>query len=95
MLAFQWLYQQIALSLSLVFFAFNEKCEIYGHGFWKFNSSAIYDNVLGIKKLIPRFKSKHKANNLQLNWELLKDEIQKLTTQYSPPLKKKFKGKKT
>ena len=41
----------------LFLYVFNEKCGIYGHGFWKLNSSASYDNGHTLKVHQYRFEN--------------------------------------
>ena len=56
----------LATGHSSVFLSvFNKKCEIYGHGFRKYNSSLTYDteDVLQVQDLIQSFKYTNKTDN--------------------------------
>ena len=59
-----------------------EKTTLRSKGFWKFNSSLIKDQnyISEIKKLIRNFSNENESLfNRQLNLELLKYEVRKLT----------------
>ena len=65
-----------------------------GSTFWKFNSSFIYGEIYvsKMKDSIQEFKTKNIFNdNIQLDWDFFKNEIQHFTINYCQNIAKKYK----
>ena len=64
----------------------NDNSDNNGRGFWKNNSSLVYDEfyVENMKKLIKEINTSNEFNeDAQMKWEFLKYEIRKFTIDYS------------
>ena len=76
---------------SLLMLCFNTcNTNTKGRGFWKFNSSLLYDDkyVSEIKRIVMEAKDKHQYQDKGLIWELIKYDIRVFTLSYASQKRK-------